>query len=139
CCGPNEKSVFVRPSSTPKLARIDVASHQIIKRVPQASPFCPNIAVSPENDEVWITLKDAGKVQVFSAKPPFEQKALLDTGPITNHVNFVNNRNGKFSYVTVGGANEVKAFRRGATRELVATIPVGNLPHGLWPSGDGSR
>jgi len=42
----------------------------------------------PENDEVWITLKDVGKTQVFGAKPPFEQKALLNTGPITNHVNF---------------------------------------------------
>jgi hypothetical protein len=54
-------------------------------------------------------------------------------------VNFANNRNGKFAYVTIGGANEVKAFRRGATPQLVATIPVGNLPHGIWPSGDGSR
>jgi len=63
----------------------------------------------------------------------------LETGPITNHVNFVNNRNGKFAYVTIGGANQVKVFRRGATPELVATIPVGNLPHGIWPSGDGSR
>jgi YVTN family beta-propeller protein len=25
------------------------------------------------------------------------------------------------------------------TPELVATIPVGELPHGIWPSGDGSR
>jgi hypothetical protein len=33
----------------------------------------------------------------------------------------------------------VKVFRRGATPQLVATIPVGNLPHGIWPSGDGSR
>jgi hypothetical protein len=106
--------------------------------VPQASPFCPNIAVSPENDEVWITLKDVGKVQVFRAKPPFEQIALLDTGPITNHVNFVNNRNGKFAYITIGGANEVKAYRRGATPELVAAIPVGDLPHGIWPSEDGT-
>src|SRR5437588_114143 len=137
--GPDGKYAFVCSSFIPELAVIDVASHQILKRLPQVSPFSPNIAVSPENDEVWITLKDAGKVQVFSAKPQFEQKALLDTGPITNHVNFVNNRNGKFAYVTVGGANEVKAFRRGATPELVATIPVGNLPHGLWPSGDGSR
>src|SRR5207249_7325379 len=48
---------------------------------------------------VWITLKDVGKVQVFNAKPPFEQKAVLNTGPITNHVNFANNRNGKFAYV----------------------------------------
>ena len=137
--GPDGKYAFVCSSFTPELAVIDVASHKIVKRSPQESPFSPNIAVSPESDEVWITLKDTGKVQVFSAKPPFAQKALLDTGPITNHVNFANNRNGKFAYVTIGGANEVKAFRRGAAPELVATIPVGDLPHGIWPSGDGSR
>lgn len=137
--GPDGKYGFVCSSFTPELDVVDVASHQVIKRVPQESPFCPNIAVSPENDEVWITLKDAGKVQVFSAKPPFAQTALLETGPITNHVNFANNRNGKFAYVTIGGLGVVKAFRRGATPELVATIPVGELPHGLWPSGDGSR
>ena len=137
--GPDGRYAFVCSSFTPELAVIDAASHQIIQRLSQASPFCPNIAVTPDNDEVWITLKDVGKVQVFSARPPFEQKALLDTGPITNHVNFANNRNGKFAYVTVGGMNQVRAFRRGATPELVATIPVGNLPHGIWPSGDGSR
>jgi YVTN family beta-propeller protein len=137
--GPDGKYAFVCSSFTPELAVINVASHKIMKRLPQVSPFSPNIAVSPESDEVWITLKDTGKVQVFSAKPPFAQTAVLDTGPITNHVNFANNRNGKFAYVTIGGANEVKAFRRGATPELVATIPVGELPHGIWPSGDGSR
>jgi YVTN family beta-propeller protein len=137
--GPDGKYAFVCSSFTPELAVIDVASHKVIKRLPQVSPFSPNIAVTPENDEVWITLKDVGKVQVYSAKPPFDQKAVLDTGPITNHVNFANNHNGKFTYVTIGGANEVKAFRRGATPELVATIPVGELPHGIWPSGDGSR
>ncbi len=137
--GPDGRYAFVCSSFTPELSVIDAASHEVVKRLPQASPFCPNIAVTPENDEVWITLKDVGKVQIFNAKPPFEQKALLETGPITNHVNFANNRNGKFAYITVGGANEVKVFRRGATPELVATIPVGNLPHGIWPSGDGSR
>jgi 40-residue YVTN family beta-propeller repeat len=137
--GPDGKYAFVCSSFTPELAVIDVTSHKIVKRLPQVSPFSPNIAVTPENDEVWITLKDVGKVQVYSAKPPFDQKAVLDTGPITNHVNFANNRNGKFAYVTIGGANEVKAFRRGAKPELVATIPVGELPHGIWPSGDGSR
>src|SRR6476659_3795166 len=137
--GPHGKYAFVCSSFTPELAVIDVASHKVVKRLAQVSPFSPNIAVSPESDEVWITLKDTGRVQVFSAKPPFEQKALLDTGPITNHVNFANNRNGKFAYITIGGANEVKVFRRSATPELVATIPVGDLPHGIWPSGDGSR
>src|SRR5579863_7934161 len=70
--GTDGKYAFVCSSFTPELAVIGVESHQVIKRLPQASPFCPNIAVSPENDEVWITLKDAGKVQVFNAKPPFE-------------------------------------------------------------------
>jgi len=137
--GPDGKYAFVCSSFTPELAVIDVASHKIVKRIPQLSPFSPNIAIAPENDEVWITLKDVGKVQIYSAKPPFDRKAVLDTGPITNHVNFANNRNGKFAYVTIGGANEVKAFRRDTTPELVATIPVGELPHGIWPSGDGSR
>jgi YVTN family beta-propeller protein len=137
--GPDGRYAFVCSSFTPELAVIDVATHQIVKRMAQASPFCPNVAVTPENDEVWITLKDVGKVQVFSAKPPFEQRALLETGPITNHVNLVDNRNGKFAYVTIGGLNEVKVFRRSDTPELVATIPVGSLPHGIWPSGDGSR
>src|SRR5438132_2914182 len=137
--GPDGKYAFVCSSFTPELAVIDVASHKIIKRSPQESPFSPNIAVSPESDEVWITLKDTGKVQVFSAKPPFAQQAVLDTGPITNHVNFANNRNGKFAYVTIGGANEVKAFRRGETPELVATIPVRELLLGVRPAGEGSR
>ena len=137
--GPDGKYAFCLLQFHSGTRRDRCSSHKIIKRLPQVSPFSPNIAVTPENDEVWITLKDAGKVQMYSAKPPFEQKAVLDTGPITNHVNFANNRNGKFAYVTIGGANEVKVFRRGPTPELVATIPVGELPHGIWPSGDGSR
>jgi YVTN family beta-propeller protein len=130
---------FVCSSFTPELDVIDAGSHAVVNKLTQGSPFCPNIALTPENDEVWITLKDAGKVQVFNAKPPFEQKAMLETGAITNHVNFANNANGKFAYVTIGGTNEVKVFRRGAKPELIATIPVGDLPHGIWPSGDGSR
>ena len=62
----------------------------------------------------------------------------IDTGPITNHVNFVRNANGTFAYVTIGGLNEVKVFRTDDFSQ-VATIPVGKLPHGIWPSGDGTR
>jgi len=62
----------------------------------------------------------------------------LDTGPITNHVNIVRNANGMFAYVTIGGLNEVKVFRTDNFAQ-VATIPTGKLPHGIWPSGDGTR
>ena len=104
----------------------------------QASPFCPNIAATPDGSQVWFTLKDTGKTEVFNAKPPFNVLKVLDTGPITNHVNIVHNANGTFAYVTIGGLNEVKVFRTDDFTQ-VATIPVGALPHGLWPSGDGTR
>ena len=75
---------------------------------------------------------------MFDATPPFAVMKSIDTGPITNHVNFVHNANGTFAYVTVGGLNEVKVFRTDDFSQ-VATIPVGKLPHGIWPSGDGTR
>jgi YVTN family beta-propeller protein len=40
--------------------------------------------------------------------------------------------------VTVGGLNQVKVFRTDDYSQ-VTTIDVGALPHGIWPSGDGSR
>lgn len=135
---PDGKYGYVCSSFTPETVVVDVATHQIVGRVTQASPFCPNIAATPDGTQVWFTLKDTGKVQVFDARPPFGLLKTFDTGPITNHVNIVHNANGTFAYVTIGGLNEVKVFR---TRDFVqiATIQVGNLPHGIWPSGDGTR
>jgi YVTN family beta-propeller protein len=135
---PDGKYGYVCSSFTPETNIITVADHQIVGRVKQASPFCPNIAATPDGTQVWFTLKDVGKTQVFNARPPFDLVKTIDTGPITNHVNFAHNANGTFAYVTIGGLNEVKVFRTD-TFEQVATIPVGNLPHGIWPSGDGSR
>ncbi|WP_244448507.1 YncE family protein [Bosea sp. LC85] len=129
---------YVCSSFNPETVVITVADHRIVGRVKQESPFCPNIAATPDGTQVWFTLKDIGKTQVFNAQPPFDLIRTLETGPITNHVNFAHNANGSFAYVTIGGLNEVKVFRTD-TFEQVATIPVGKLPHGIWPSGDGSR
>src|SRR3984893_17475274 len=135
---PDGKYGYVCSSFTPETVVVSVANHQIVGRVAQASPFCPNIAATPDGSQVWFTLKDIGKTQVFDGRPPFAVLKTLDTGPITNHVNIVRNANGMFAYVTVGGLNEVKVFRTDNFSK-VATIPVGRLPHGIWPSGDGTR
>jgi len=135
---PDGKYGYVCSSFVPETDVIAVADHRIVGKVAQASPFCPNIAATPDGKQVWLTLKDTGKTEVFDAKPPFKVLATLDTGPITNHVNIVRNAKGQFAYVTIGGLNEVKVFRT-QTFEQVATIPVGDLPHGIWPSGDGTR
>ncbi|MFL5293307.1 MAG: beta-propeller fold lactonase family protein [Myxococcales bacterium] len=135
---PDGKYGFVCSSFNPETAVISVADHKVVARLKQESPFCPNIAATAEGDQVWITLKDVGKTMVFKGSPPFNVLKVLDTGPITNHVNIVRNAKGRFAYITIGGRNQVLAYRTD-TFEKVAEIPVGELPHGLWPSADGTR
>ena len=135
---PDGKYGYICSSFTPEIDVVSVADHSIVARVKQESPFCPNIAATPDGGQVWFTLKDIGKTQVFDARPPFALIRTIDTGPITNHVNFARTAKGTFAYVTVGGRNEVRVFRTDDFSQ-VATIPVGKLPHGVWPSGDGTR
>jgi YVTN family beta-propeller protein len=135
---PDGKYGYVCSSFSPETVAISTSDHKIAGRIKQESPFCPNIAAAPDGKQVWLTLKDVGKTMVFDARPPFAVLKVLDTGPTTNHVNIARNSKGQFAYVTVGGLNAVKVFRTD-NFEQVATIPTGALPHGLWPSGDGTR
>jgi len=135
---PDGKYGYVCSSFNPETVVVSVSDHKIVGHVRQASPFSPNIAATPDGKQVWLTLKDTGKTMAFNAQPPFEVLKTLDTGPITNHVNFARTPDGMFAYVSVGGLNEVQVFRTDDFAK-VATIPVGKLPHGVWPSGDGSR
>lgn len=80
-------------------------------------------------------MKDVGKTEVFDVHPPFSVLKTIDTGPITNYVNIVHNAKGTFAYVTVGDLNEVEVFRT----DNFSKVTTGKLPHGIWPSGDGTR
>jgi YVTN family beta-propeller protein len=117
---PDGKYGYICSSFNPETVVVSVATHEIVGHVAQASPFCPNIAASADGKQVWFTLKDVGKAQVFEATPPFKLLKTLDVGPIANHVNLVNNANGSFAYITVGGLNQVQVFRTD-TFEKVAT------------------
>jgi YVTN family beta-propeller protein len=136
---PDGKYGYICSSFSSETVVVDVRTHHIVGRVPQASSFCPDIAATPDGAQVWLTLKDIGKTEVFNARPPFNRIALLNTGAITNHVNIVRNASGQFAYVTVGGMNAVKVFTTTSDPQFVTTIPTGALPHGLWPSGDGTH
>ncbi len=99
---------YVCSSFSPETVVIDTKTHTIVGRVKQESPFCPDIAATPDGKQVWLTLKDVGRTQVFSATPPFAPLKTIETGPITNHVNIVSTKAGQFAYVTIGGLNQVK-------------------------------
>lgn len=58
---PDGKCGYVCSSFIPELVVFDVKSHTEVGCVPQPSPFCPNIAASPDGEQVWYTLKDVGR------------------------------------------------------------------------------
>src|SRR6201998_4146103 len=57
---PDGKYGYVCSSFNPETDIISVADHAIVGKVQQASPFCPNIAATPDGSQVWFTLKDTG-------------------------------------------------------------------------------
>ena len=57
---PDGKYGYVCSSFTPETVVIETANHKIVGRVRQESPFCPDIAATPDGKQVWLTLKDVG-------------------------------------------------------------------------------
>ncbi|PVZ20536.1 MULTISPECIES: YncE family protein [unclassified Pseudomonas] len=135
---PDGQYGYICSSFNPETVIVSTSTHEQVGKVTQASPFCPNIAASPDGQQVWFTLKDTGKAQVFNARPPFQLLKTVEIGPIANHVNFARTAKGQFAYVTVGGLNQVQVYDT-KSFDKVATVDVGKLPHGVWPSGDGTR
>lgn len=135
---PDGKRAFVVSSFNPVVEVIDVASHKVLKQIKVVSPFSPFLQFTPDAREMWMTHKDVGKVTRIDTTK-LEVKSVFDAGMITNHLAFAKTAGGTFAYVTVGGENVVKVFSTGDKAELMATIPVGALPHGVWTSDDSSR
>jgi len=135
---PQKNIAFVVHSFTPEVDVIDVPTRKVIKRIPVVSPFSPFLQFTPDFKEVWMTHKDVGKVTRIDTES-LEVKGVFDTGFITNHLGFAKTARGTLAYVTLGGENAVKVYTTDATPKLLTTIPVGALPHGIWPSDDGTR
>jgi DNA-binding beta-propeller fold protein YncE len=136
---PDGKYGFVCSSFTPETKVVDIKTHEVIATVPPGVTFFAKHCCDTRLQGVLADVEGVGKTEVFSADPPFSLVATLDTGPITNHVNFVRNKDGQFAYISVGEENVVKVYTTGEKPELVGTIPTGELPHGIWPSGDGTH
>ncbi|MGB8454619.1 MAG: hypothetical protein WCD89_20105 [Anaerocolumna sp.] len=70
-------------------------------------------------------------------------EAVMDTGPRTNHPDFVTVDGVNYTYLTVGDLNQTLVYRRmvnGSKPILVKRIQnSGAGPHGIWPSPDNTR
>ena len=130
-----------------RLATLDIAA--------QDKPgFTPFLKTSPDGREVWFSHKLADAVSARSTSDPF---GLLDAVPLgnlarPNHVEFVENRKGKVTYVSLarvddngpGGvaASQIASIdRSGApgTRKVAGTFfSRAREAHGIWtnPAND---
>lgn len=135
---PDGARAFVVSSFTPELAVVDTKSYKIVKRIPVVSPFSPFLQFTPDAKEVWMGHKDVGKVSRIDVKA-MAVTGVIDTGFITNHFGFAKTARGTLAYVAIGGENAVKVYATDGEAKLLDTIATGALPHGVWPSDDGTR
>ena len=139
---PDGRRAFVNHLFTNVVAVIDTESREVIATidVPEQAGGSADEAITPDGEELWLGHPGTGHTTVIDART-LEVKAVLETGPRTNHPNFVTRDGIDYAYVTVGGLNQTKVFRRGdGEPEQVAVIEhEGAAPHGIWPSPDNSR
>ncbi|MEU0965010.1 hypothetical protein ABZ357_06020 [Streptomyces sp. NPDC005917] len=142
---PDGKLAYVNHLRAQVLDVIDVASHQVIRRVPIPAEAggSSDEAVSPDGREIWLGMPTNGRTTAVLNARTYRVEAVLRTGPRTNHPNFVTVGGVDYAYQTVGGTNETLVYRRshdGKPPVLVKTIHNhGHGSHGIWPSPDNTR
>jgi YVTN family beta-propeller protein len=141
---PNGKLAYVNHLRALVLDVIDVATRKIIDRVPipPAAGGSSDEAISPDGREVWLGMPTNGySVSVVNTRT-HRVEAVFNSGPRTNHPNFVTVGGVSYAYLTVGDLNQTLVYRRSLTGRppvLVKRIPTCCGPHGIWPSPDNTR
>jgi YVTN family beta-propeller protein len=123
---------------------IDVATRKIIDRIPipAVAGGSSDEAISPDGKEVWLGMPTNGWAVSVINTTTHRVEAVLNTGPRTNHPNFVTVGGVNYVYLSVGNLNQTLVFRRpanGGPPVLVKRIPTCCGPHGIWPSPDNTR
>jgi YVTN family beta-propeller protein len=142
---PDGKLAYVNHLRADALDVVDVAKRRIIQHVaiPTDAGGSSDMAVSPDGKEIWLGMPINGKTTTVVNAKTFKVEAVMDTGPRTNHPNFVTVNGINYAYVTVGDLNQTLVYRRspnGGPPTLVTRINnSGGGPHGIWPSPDNTR
>jgi YVTN family beta-propeller protein len=142
---PDGRLAYVNHLRAEVLDVIDVASHRIITRVPIPTNAggSSDEAVSPDGKEIWLGMPNNGRTTTVLNARTYRVEAVLDTGPRTNHPNFVTVGGVNYAYLTVGDLNQTLVYRRspgGGPPTLVKRIHNhGAGSHGIWPSPDNTR
>jgi YVTN family beta-propeller protein len=142
---PDGKLAYVNHLRADALDVIDVPGRKIIQRVaiPGNAGGSSDEGISQDGKEVWLGMPTNGKTTTVYNTNTHRVVAVLNTGPRTNHPNFVTVAGVNYAYQTVGDLNQTLVYRRstsGGPPTLVKRInDHGAGPHGIWPSADNTR
>jgi YVTN family beta-propeller protein len=142
---PDGRHAYVNHLRADVLDVIDVASRKIVTRVPISGQAggSSDEAISPDGKEIWLGMPTNGYATVVLNATTYRVEAVLNTGPRTNHPNFVTVGGVNYAYLTIGDLNQTLVYRRspgGGSPTLVKRIHNhGAGSHGIWPSPDNTR
>ena len=142
---PDGRLAYVNHLRAESFDVIDVAGRKIIHRVtiPNVAGGSSDEGISPDGKEIWLGMPNNGYTTAVVNARTYQVEAVLNTGPRSNHPNFVTVDGVNYAYLTVGDLDQTLVFRRSATGgppTLVKRIHNhGHGPHGIWPSPDNTR
>lgn len=136
---------FVAAGKESRVDKIDARNRKVIKSQAVTAPFTPFGLVSPDDRELYLIHKGAGKLSILRTTDLSFVVDGLPIGPRANHIFFV----GKLAYITVGGPapslsnpdpeGKIVIFDRTTKKivqELTGPAWTGD-PHGIWATSDG--
>ncbi|KAF8592666.1 hypothetical protein K439DRAFT_1323730 [Ramaria rubella] len=141
---PNGSIAYVNHIRSATIDIVDVEQRRVISQITGlADVFSSDMMLSADGRSLWAAHKLVGKVSVMDTVSR-KVIAVLNTGPETNHPNFIALRNGtNLGWVTVAALNETQIYRQDSPSTvpiLVGRVPASGIePHGLWPSPDNSH
>lgn len=110
--------------------------------------FTPFLKLSPDGDEMWLSHKLADRISIVDPRTAAVRETIaLSTRARPNHVEFVENANGRAVYASQarvddhpeGATSQLAVIDREA-RRIVAEIPTGGREaHGLWCDPDAAK
>lgn len=136
---------FVAAGKENRVDKIDADTRKIVAGQTVPAAFTPFALVSPDDRELYLVHKGAGKLSVLRTGDLGVVVEGLPIGPRANHIFFV----GRLAYITIGGpppsaANPdpegkvvvVDRATRAIVHELTGPAFTGD-PHAIWGTSDG--
>ena len=117
---PDGKYGYICSSFNPELDVVTVADHQIVARVKQDSPFCPNIAATPDGRR-WCTSGTKRKMTRAPKRYAITRRQRTDSGRPAASIRF---RTATPMAASVCWAAKPRARRRGPISALKRPIVV---------------